>query len=69
MPDESNEELKQKIIDALKHRKKMLAARDIADQLGIEHRVIRKAITEMVNAGELEFTSFGGATFLKLPEG
>jgi len=69
MPDESNEELKQKIIDVVKNSKKMLAARDIANQLGLEHRVAKKVITEMVNAGDLEFTSFGGATFLKLPEG
>ena len=28
--------------------------------------MVKKAITELVNDGTLEFTSFGGATFIKL---
>jgi hypothetical protein len=40
----------------------------VANGLGLENRVIKKALTELVNAGTLEFTSFGGATFIKLPE-
>jgi hypothetical protein len=36
--------------------------------LGVENHLVKKAITELVNAGTLEFTSFGGATFIKLPE-
>jgi predicted ArsR family transcriptional regulator len=68
MPDESNADLKQQVIDVVRNSKKQLAARDIADKLGLEHRVVKKAITDLVNAGDLEFVSFGGATFLKLPD-
>ncbi len=62
----AEEELKAKIIEYVKNSKKKVSARDIADGLGVEHRVVKKAITEMVNAGTLEFESFGGATFIKL---
>jgi len=49
-------------------KNKMLASRDVANGLGIEHRIIKKVITDLVNDGSLEFTSFGGATFIKIPE-
>jgi|YNPNPStandDraft_1061719.scaffolds.fasta_scaffold01446_9 predicted ArsR family transcriptional regulator len=62
----ADEELKSKIIEYVKNSKKKVSARDIADGLGLEHRVVKKVITEMVNAGTLEFESFGGATFIKL---
>ena len=62
----SEEELKQQIIEYVKNSKKKVAARDIADGLGLEHKAVKKAISEMVNAGTLEFESFGGATFIKL---
>jgi predicted ArsR family transcriptional regulator len=62
----SDEELNQKIIDYVKNSRKKVSARDIADGLGVEHRVAKKALTELVNAGTLEFESFGGATFIKL---
>ncbi len=62
----ADDELKAKIIEYVKNSKKKVAARDIADGLGVEHRVIKKLISEMVNEGTLEFESFGGATFIKL---
>ncbi len=62
----SDEELKARIIEYVKNSKKKIAARDIADGLGLEHRVVKKLISEMVNEGTLEFESFGGATFIKL---
>ena len=62
----AEDELKTKIIEYVKNSKKKVAARDIADGLGLEHRVAKKAISELVNAGTLEFESFGGATFIKL---
>ena len=61
-----DEDLKQQIVDYVKNSKKKISARDIADGLGVEHRVAKKALTELVNAGTLEFESFGGATFIKL---
>ena len=65
---EVTEELKTQIVDFFKAKKKMLTSRDVANGLGIENHLVKKAITELVNAGTLEFTSFGGATFIKLPE-
>lgn len=62
----ADEELNAKIVEYLKKSKKKIGAREIADGLGLEHRVVKKAITELVNAGTLEFESFGGATFIKL---
>lgn len=48
--------------------KRMLSARDIARSRGIEAEpaVIKKLITELVNEGKLEYTSYGGASFLKI---
>jgi len=62
----ADDELKSKIIEYVKNSKKKIGAREIADGLGLEHRVVKKVISEMVNAGTLEFESFGGATFIKL---
>lgn len=62
----AEEELKTRIIEYVKNSKKKIAARDIADGLGLEHRVVKKVLSEMVNEGTLEFESFGGATFIKL---
>ena len=69
MSDEVTEELKTQIIEFFKQKNKMLTARDVANGLGLDHKTAKKALTELVNAGTLEFTSFGGATFIKLPEG
>lgn len=69
MSDEVTVELKDQVVEFFKQKNKMLTSRDVANGLGVEHRVIKKAITELVNAGVLEFTSFGGATFIKLSEG
>jgi hypothetical protein len=46
----------------------MLTTRDVAAGTGLENRLVKLAVVELVNAGTLEFTSFGGATFIKLPE-
>jgi hypothetical protein len=68
MSDEVTEELKTQIVEFFKQKNKMLTSRDVANGLGLENRVAKKALTELVNAGTLEFTSFGGATFIKLPD-
>jgi predicted transcriptional regulator len=62
----ADDELKANIIEFVRKSKKKIGAREIADGLGLEHRVVKKVISEMVNAGVLEFESFGGATFIKL---
>lgn len=68
MSDENYEELKPQIIEFFKKKNKMLTSRDVASGLELENRVVKKILTEMVNDGTLEFTSFGGATFIKLVE-
>lgn len=66
---EVTEELKQQIVEFFKQKNKMLTSRDVANGLGLGHSLVKKVITELINAGTLEFISFGGATFIKLPEG
>lgn len=68
MSDEVTVELKEQIMEYFRQKNKMLASRDVANGLGVEHRIVKKAITDLVNDGMLEFTSFGGATFIKIPE-
>ena len=68
MSDEVTEELKDQIVEFFKQKGKMMTHRDVAKGLGIEQSVAKKALRELVNAGTLEFTSFGGATFIKVPE-
>ena len=68
MADEVTEELLNKILEFFKKKNKMLTSRDVAAGVGIENAFAKKAITVLVNDGRLEFTSYGGATFIKLPE-
>lgn len=66
---EVTEELKTQIVEFFKAKNKMMTSRDVANGLGIPNSLAKMALTELVNAGSLEFTSYGGATFIKLPEG
>ncbi len=68
MSEENYEELKQQIVEFFKKKNKMLTSRDVASGLELENRIAKKVLIEMVNEGTLEFTSFGGATFIKLLE-
>lgn len=68
MNDEGTEELKNQIVEFFKKKGKMMTHRDVASGLGVDQKLIKKALTELINAGTLEFTSFGGATFIKLPD-
>lgn len=65
---EITEELKEQIVEYFQKKQKMMTHKDVAKGLKIDNRTAKKALTELVNAGTLEFTSFGGATFIKLPE-
>ena len=65
---EITEELKAQIVEFFQKKNKMMTYRDVSKGLGLDKRTAKKALTELVNAGTLEFTSFGGATFIKLPE-
>lgn len=68
MAGEVTEELKQQIVEFFKEKGKMMTSRDVAQKLDLNHRLVKQALTELVNAGTLEFTSYGGATFIKLPD-
>jgi predicted ArsR family transcriptional regulator len=65
---EVNEELKAQIVAYFREKNKMMTHRDVAKGLDLDNRTAKQALTELVNEGTLEFTSFGGATFIKLPE-
>ena len=65
---EVTEELKTQIVEFFKEKNKMMTSKDVAKGLNLDKRTAKKALTELVNAGTLEFASFGGATFIKLPE-
>jgi predicted ArsR family transcriptional regulator len=69
MAEEVTEELKERIVAFFKQKNKMMTSRDVAKGLELDHHTAKQALTELVNAGTLEFTSFGGATFIKLPDG
>jgi len=68
MADESDQELKTKVLELFKKKNKMLSSRDVAAGLGIENSAAKKVLTALINEGKLEFVSFGGATFIKLPD-
>ncbi|UCC86749.1 MAG: hypothetical protein JSV81_18135 [Anaerolineales bacterium] len=65
---EATEELKTQVVEFFKKKNKMMTNRDVAKGLDIDTRTAKKVLKELVNEGTLEFTSFGGATFIKLPE-
>jgi DNA-binding IclR family transcriptional regulator len=62
------EELQDKALEFFKKKNKMMTSRDVAAGLGIENSVAKRILTTLINEGKLEFTSFGGATFIKLPD-
>lgn len=68
MAEAVTEELKTQIIEFFKKKHKMMTSKDVAAGLSISNRTAKLALTELVNEGTLEFTSFGGATFIKLPD-
>lgn len=68
MSDEVTEELKEQVVEFFKKKGKMMTHRDVAKGLGIEQKVAKKVLRVLINAGTLEFTSYGGATFIKLPD-
>jgi predicted ArsR family transcriptional regulator len=68
MSDEVTAELKDQVVEYFKQKGKMMTHRDVAKGLGLDQKLVKKALTELINAGTLEFTSFGGATFIKLPD-
>jgi len=68
MSEEVTQELKDQVVEYFRQKGKMMTHRDVAKGLNQDQKLVKKALTELINAGTLEFTSFGGATFIKLPE-
>jgi len=52
-----------------RQKAKMMTSRDVARELKLDHRAARQVLTDLINDGQLEFTSFGGATFIKMAQG
>ncbi len=65
---EITEELKKQVLDLFKQRKKMMTSRDVGTALKLDHATAKAVCSELIKAGDLEFTSYGGATFIKLPD-
>ena len=68
MSDEVTEGMKDQVVEYFKQKGKMMTHRDVAKGLNLDQKLVKKTLTELINAGTLEFTSFGGATFIKLPD-
>lgn len=68
MTDQTMEDIKTLIVEYFQKKGKMMTSRDVSKGLDLDHRTVKNALTELVNAGTLEFTSYGGATFIKLPD-
>jgi predicted ArsR family transcriptional regulator len=65
---EVTDDLKAQVVEFFKKKNKMMTNRDVAKGLDLDTRTAKSVLKELVNEGTLEFTSFGGATFIKLPE-
>jgi predicted ArsR family transcriptional regulator len=68
MSNMQDEELEAQVLEFFKKKNKMLTSRDVAAGLGIQNAAAKVVLTSLINEGKLEFTSFGGATFIKLPD-
>ncbi len=65
---EVTDELKAQVVALFKQKKKMMTSRDVGAALKLDHATAKKVCSDLVKEGTLEFTSFGGATFIKLPD-
>lgn len=68
MAEEVTEELKERMVAFFKEKNKKMTTRDVAKGMDLDHKLVKEAIRELVNEGTLEFVSFGGATFVQIPE-
>ncbi|RMD60152.1 MAG: hypothetical protein D6828_00390 [Nitrospirae bacterium] len=64
------EEIKKKVYETVKTSKKKLKSGDIqkkvSKDLGCDRKEVKEAIKELVDAGELVYTYFGGS-FVEIP--
>jgi Mn-dependent DtxR family transcriptional regulator len=63
-----SEELKEKIVEYL-GKKGQAKNRDVARALGVEKRLIDKAIAELTKEGKAEYRTFGGISVVALKGG
>jgi Mn-dependent DtxR family transcriptional regulator len=64
LADETDNELKQKVIDYLKTVNKA-KNREVANEIGADKHLVDKAITELSKEGKIEYI-YLGASFIKL---
>lgn len=67
--DDTTGDLKAQVMVLFRQKAKMMTSRDVARELKLDHRAARQVLTDLINDGQLEFTSFGGATFIKMAQG
>ncbi len=65
---EVTEELKTQVFEFFKKKNKMMTNRDVIKGLKLDKKTAKQVLKDLINEGTLEFTSFGGATFIKIPE-
>ncbi len=65
---EITEELKTQVVEFFKKKNKMMTNRDVIKGLKLDKKTAKQVLKDLINEGTLEFTSFGGATFIKIPE-
>jgi len=68
MAGEVTEELKEQVVAFFEKKDKKMTTRDVAKGIKLDHKLVKNVIRELVNVGTLEFVSFGGTTFIKLPD-
>lgn len=63
------EELKNQIMEHMRRVQKLQNTRDIAKAIGAKKAEVDRAVADLLKEGQLEYASFGGVSYLKLPDG
>jgi Mn-dependent DtxR family transcriptional regulator len=65
---EDYEELKSQILEHMQKTGKEINTRDLAKALKVSKKDVDKAAAELLRDGRLEYASYGGVSYLKLPQ-
>lgn len=65
---EDYEELKSQILEYMQKTGKEINTRDLAKALKVSKKDVDKAAAELLREGHLEYASYGGVSYLKLPQ-
>lgn len=64
-----NEELRSRILEHMQKTGKEINTRDLAKALKVPKKDVDKVASELLKEGQLEYASYGGVSYLKLPQG